>query len=241
MKIGYTLAEVLITLGIIGVISAMTIPSMVNNVQNQVCAKALSATISDFETGMSILLAKENVFSLRDTEAWSGQNTMNIDSSDAIIERFSRNVGFLKPIDQDYERFYGAPVKGINGEESSLLEDFIPFEISNGAVAFMIIGQYLDGDEVTILRSGGNLSKVAATVFIDVNGKKKPNIIGRDIFAFLLGTDAKLYPYGGKDATVYSGNNSLAWQTQCSDNGAKGAEGMFCTARLIENGYKMDY
>ena len=31
MKIGFTLAEVLITLGIIGVVAAITIPNMINN------------------------------------------------------------------------------------------------------------------------------------------------------------------------------------------------------------------
>ena len=33
---GFTLAEVLVTLGIIGVVSAMTIPSLVKNYQRQV-------------------------------------------------------------------------------------------------------------------------------------------------------------------------------------------------------------
>ncbi len=34
-KIGFTLAEVLITLGIIGVVAALTIPTLVNNYQKK--------------------------------------------------------------------------------------------------------------------------------------------------------------------------------------------------------------
>ena len=35
MKKGFTLAEVLITLGIIGVVAAMTLPTVINNVQEK--------------------------------------------------------------------------------------------------------------------------------------------------------------------------------------------------------------
>ena len=35
MKTGFTLSEVLITLGIIGVVAALTIPSVVNNYKKQ--------------------------------------------------------------------------------------------------------------------------------------------------------------------------------------------------------------
>ena len=35
-KFGFTLAEVLITLGIIGVVAALTLPSLVTNYQKQV-------------------------------------------------------------------------------------------------------------------------------------------------------------------------------------------------------------
>ena len=35
MKLGFTLAEVLITLGIIGIVSAMTLPTVINNARDR--------------------------------------------------------------------------------------------------------------------------------------------------------------------------------------------------------------
>ena len=45
-KFGFTLAEVLITLSIVGIVSALTIPNFVANAQNKANAAKLSATIT---------------------------------------------------------------------------------------------------------------------------------------------------------------------------------------------------
>ena len=42
MKKGFTLAEVLITLGVIGIVAAMTIPTLVNNYQEKVTVSLCS-------------------------------------------------------------------------------------------------------------------------------------------------------------------------------------------------------
>ena len=48
MKKGFTLAEVLITLGIIGVVAAMTLPALVNKTQNQELVTAFKKCIPNF-------------------------------------------------------------------------------------------------------------------------------------------------------------------------------------------------
>ena len=47
MKHGFTLAEVLVTLGIIGVVSAMTLPTLVKNHQRQVYVTQLQKVYKD--------------------------------------------------------------------------------------------------------------------------------------------------------------------------------------------------
>ena len=69
-KNGFTLAEAMVTLGIIGVISAISIPSLINEYNKQVYTKSLQVAISDFENAMGVMMMKEGVFSLVETEAW---------------------------------------------------------------------------------------------------------------------------------------------------------------------------
>lgn len=45
-KLGFTMAEVLITLGIIGVVAAMTLPALINNQRNKALETALKKNYS---------------------------------------------------------------------------------------------------------------------------------------------------------------------------------------------------
>ena len=48
-RFGFTLAEVLITLGVIGVVAALTLPSVMSNYQKKLIAKQLEKTYADLE------------------------------------------------------------------------------------------------------------------------------------------------------------------------------------------------
>ena len=98
----------------------------------------------------------------------------------------------------------------------------------------------VENTESSVLDAGGNLYNIAAVIYVDVNGKNKPNTFGRDIFAFYMGNDGILYPYGGIDESIFfRGDDSVTWHTRCSDT--KKITGTECTARLVENGFKVDY
>lgn len=49
MKKGFTLAEVLITLGVIGIVAALTIPSLISNHNKSVTAARLSKAYNSFK------------------------------------------------------------------------------------------------------------------------------------------------------------------------------------------------
>ena len=61
IKKGFTLTEVLITLGIIGVLAAITIPRLFNSTQNAHLGSQFSTAISTIETGMGMYLYDKNV------------------------------------------------------------------------------------------------------------------------------------------------------------------------------------
>ena len=68
MKRGFTLAEVLITLGIIGVVAAMTMPSLIANYQKKVLVTQLKKEINYIQNNIHKILADEEVDSLKDTD-----------------------------------------------------------------------------------------------------------------------------------------------------------------------------
>ena len=69
-KSGFTLAEVLITLGIIGTVAAMTIPTLMMNYQKQVWESKLKKIYSIATNACERMLIEENVSRVNETEVY---------------------------------------------------------------------------------------------------------------------------------------------------------------------------
>lgn len=260
-KNGFTLAEVLITLSIIGVVAALTAPGLVVSSRNASNAARMSVVMSDLENAFNSMLAEENVDSLFDTIAFQ---------NDGNRQLFAGNLGkYLKVNNfstQNASNYYGSnpqpttmTATGARGNTSiagSL--DAAPnnnhgvghkIELKKGATVFIIPNTPTtptQEEKNEIINLGGSLFAEAADVYIDVNGKVGPNVLGRDIFAFYLGTDGTLYPVGSKDTSILDNKNtSEVWNSgQSSYWGCQNGriqDGWGCTARVIEEGYKISY
>ena len=85
----------------------------------------------------------------------------------------------------------------------------------------------------------GYMSQVCGLIRFDVNGPKKPNNLGRDVFSFWItnGKGALLYPRGGKD------DNYITWWNYNNRNwcSSSSKDGSYCAGRIIEKGWVMDY
>ena len=68
MKKGFTLAEVLITLAIIGVVAALVMPSMLANYRKKDWVAQLQKEMSAWSNGFNLMLATEGVDYIADTE-----------------------------------------------------------------------------------------------------------------------------------------------------------------------------
>lgn len=84
-KKGFTLAETLITLGIIGVISALTIPTLVMNYQSKVRITQLQKVYNDISNAAVAALADERVDTLDYTYIYE-----DVDGDGAI--QFLKNI-----------------------------------------------------------------------------------------------------------------------------------------------------
>ena len=244
----YTLAETLITLGIIGVIAALTIPSLTTSYRKDVYAKTLSAAVSGFENSVSAMIISEDVDNLLDTNAWwglvsNGKYNLKQNSSSDIIDDFRSELSRFIPIEKSYVKKVDYDNLGSsNSSENLVYDDTIRFKTKKGYEYLIYINNVSKDDaknELTALSQGYNYLNKAADVCIDINGEEKPNIVGRDLFCYELSVDGKLYPVGSREQYLYNNKNyaRINSKTKCVTN----KDGAFCADYLMKNGYKMDY
>ena len=266
-KSGFTLAEVLITLGIIGVVAALTAPALVMSSRNEANAAKLSVSISNLENAFTNMIISEGVDNMFQTQAWA--QVANRRAFAGNIGRFMHINGSRLPHEDDgdgadmiREYYAGQPLpagmdeNGTRDDESS--DDVINvmardpnlgigtnhvIEMKNGAAIFIAPCRDQNPTEATrrnIINQGGSLFNQAAAVVIDVNGASAPNVIGRDLFYFYLGENGILYPVGGLDSVVFD-PGTRSWENTCPVNGNISWNGYACTARVISEGYKITY
>lgn len=167
-KMAFTLAEVLITLGIIGIVAEMTIPTLMNNVNTT----TQRITFKKFYANLSQVFLNEDF-----------QNSINYTSYDNFINSFSAYFKGLK-IGVSTSDFGINTILCYDNPSASC-------EIGWGRAAF----QTLDGVVVTYLdyanwsipticsSADGKMKNLCGEFTIDINGGyKKPNMLGYDIY-----------------------------------------------------------
>ena len=175
-KTGFTLAEVLISLAIVGVVSAIAIPTFVSNTQAQSNVAKLSTVASALENALTTMIASEAAIDLTDT-------TFGKEYSKSISTALGELSKFLKF--SESEGHGDTPYGGITAAEWKLTK--------SGAY----LGFEAKSDDNATANSIGR-------ILIDVNGGTKPNKEGKDIFAYAIGEDGILYPAGSSNyKTLY--------------------------------------
>lgn len=129
-KEGFTLAEILITLGIVGVVAAMTIPTLMMNYQRKIWEARLKKAFSVTVNACERMLVEENVSAANETALYSVQSNNNVRRYFKVL-RDGADVagrGFLIALPDGADLYFNA-VAGdnpgfnfyvdVNGEESS--------------------------------------------------------------------------------------------------------------------------
>lgn len=161
----FTLAEVLITLGIIGVVAALTIPTLMQNAQNQQIVSALKKAHSEFSQAYSLAVQANGM-----PDTWTVSSTEPACS----IDIFNYLQPYLK-----ITKVCGA------SNNCSIYNDgaWAHADLADGS-GFAI---YSYGTSVPqTFGTSPALKNVYAEILIDLNGLKKPNHNGKDQFLFYL-------------------------------------------------------
>ena len=286
-KRGFTLAEVLITLGIVGVVAALTAPALIMSSRNEANAARLSVVVSNLENAFQTAIAQEGADNLYGTSLWDFKDKLTADSAtvkdsaseeeknkaneknkenQGNIAKFVGRLGqymILNGYVESDDKYYGSiPVHPMSESGGTAAIDIVndsrfwgdgrmfALETKNGAAIFMRAYRRTDlaKKKQEAIAAGSSYYTNAADIVIDVNGKNAPNTFGRDIFWFHLGENGVMYPYGGADVARIDANGT--WDStenvvaSCSDD-HKGlnpnTRGIGCAARVIADGYKINY
>lgn len=260
----FTLAEVLITLGIIAVVTALTIPNLVVNYQKKQWVSQLSKDVAVIESGFRMAMAEDGVDDLGDTELFISLNGSTIASKvipqefNTKLKKYFKIIKDTNDITTKFNVEYYLNKQALNNGQKPNARSYY---LVDGSIMGLDIDSTrksireikTNGNVVDYFKRDGLVEKSFGSIYIDVNGDKKPNTYGRDIFAFMLGSDGKLYAYGSKqvgawtEAYVY-GNyfwDRYLWDGTSNQYNAcldlTKSYGQYCTARVIEQGWEMKY
>ncbi len=211
---GFTLAEVLITLGIIGVIVALTLPSLINKYQAQVLRAQFLQANSILQNG--ILLMRNDGIDLNDVI--NGRNS-------EIIQKYFENGNCAVPQNEseaDYYNYFGNH-KAAGAEAHDLIQ---PYCLKNGMLLWF-------GKLRTMDVSGKfwNDDNTYSLLAIDINGwKNKPDRYGKDVFFWYLDPTSDTLKAVGE----YSNFPASVYYTTCpGDSETMSEAGIGCTAKAL--------
>lgn len=222
MKRGFTLAEVLITLVIIGIIASMTIPSVINDQKDKEILARLKKSYSTLSQVMMLSQSFNGLYT-----GWGLQDN-NDDSSRNTFENYiAPYLSRTKYCVNEDGGWSSEKSKGFDGSNESEARtsgvggNNVSFILADGTFVSMdIYGESVE----SVFGVTENLSYPTLTFAVDINGDKGPNQIGRDVFMFVL-TEGGLVP-AGKD-------NSSA---KCYAGATGDYAGFDCAAKVLKTG-----
>ncbi len=228
----FTLAEVLITLGIIGVVAALTIPNLIAKAREIATVVQVKETYSILSQGF-----RRAIDEFGEVSSWCTR-VSNSDRSQCEINMVNNLSHFmtLSPCKRDncFGKVYKTRFKD-NGRTVYLDNSLNSYALNNGAVVLFHAG---NGDNYTSRWCTGELNSHSyfgncGYITLDINGASGPNVDGKDLFKFKIYQDG-ITPLGHKKDGVWLelfNNNCMGRRW-----GGYGT----CTGWIIDKG-NMDY
>lgn len=238
MKKGFSLAEVLITMGVLGVVAALTMPALMTDVNRNTWAQGLKTNMSVINNGFAQMLAVENADTLDETTLWVDHVSSDVAAANQDVKS---ELGKYFKIDKMITGVPAdRPVVTLQAATSNAMDSTVRFYLPNSATMNMVLyAPTVNAGCKTIMDNGGNLCEKYADIYLDVNGDKRPNMFGHDIFRFYLSRNGKIYPYGGDDVALFE-SGAPKWSEACEGKSPSG-DGLACTGRVVAEDFKIDY
>ena len=214
-RVAFTLAEVLITLGVIGVVAALTIPTLISKHQKKVYVTQFKKAYNTVTNAFKLMQAETGTDNLEDNDFITAL-TVGSSSNEAEVTRLAKKY-FNIAQDVKYISQSSAP-------------EYRYLFYSNGTDTFQPYGYLLktaDGADI-YFRSSYNY----VYLDIDVNGSNRaPNTVGRDYFSMTFTSDSKLSTWASFDSVI----------STCGGGNKHTGEKELCAQRIMMEGWEMNY
>lgn len=226
-KCAFTLAEVLVTLGIIGVVSALTIPTLMQNHQRKTYVTQLHKLYTELSQALIQYQTDRNAVNLR--EAGLSYSNMS--------ELFNKYFKVIQDCGSDQAPCFADSYRNITGAVCD-------FECREDCVVL--------ASGASIGRGGNSGGNTIIHFVVDINGSQGPNIFGRDAFSLFLYTNNGVIDdlsVPTKDGDAYWDTSVTAplseelreenFQKACLDSTGSGWHG--CLGKILNDNWEMTY
>ena len=201
VRFGFTLAEVLITLGIIGVVAAMTIPNLMTHLKHKKLESQFKKTYAELNIAARTFYAQEES-SVHDADVilYGGDNSEGNKRSDLVLDKFMTYFkGYQKTTDSwwyYYDHNHKITQKNLNGTAT------VHYPCDESRVAIDVVGRLYAFDNSSTQHNYSSGPKVC----VDINGNDKPNQLGYDRFVFVFTANNAVIPYSGTSWNGFTEN-----------------------------------
>ena len=226
-KDGFTLAELLITLAIIGVIAVMTLPTLMNGVQKAIAISQVKRTFAIISTTTRMAEAdygSASTWKMKDGSSW--------DSAKYFAETYM--VPYLKVVKRcasgNNEADCNYNMYGLNGSNFT-------FEKSKTYRFYLVDGTFMAVYANQNLNSNGHRKQV--TILFDTNGPKGANKLGNDIYKleYMIESLKKPKQYIGKILPQYVDYKRTDLLSNKNEMCNKNQNGVACLSLIYNDGW----
>ena len=213
----FTLAEVLVTLGIIGVVSAMTVPTLMQNYQRQSYVTQLHKVYNELTQAAVQYQNDKNAVDLKEAGLTSQAAAEEfIESNFKIVQNCGTNK--TPCFANTYRKIANSQNIGWNSNRTN-------YVLASGAT----------------LGVGYNplSSDCLLELYVDTNGTKGPNIAGRDLWALFLYKDGSVDDFSGDPPPLTTAQRETVFTTSCTSDNANSWNG--CFGKILNDNWQMTY
>ena len=234
-KCAFTLAEVLVTLGIIGVVSAMTIPSLTQNWQKKAYVTQLHKVYNIFQQAFLEEINDKQAINLIEAGVHCG-------AGGSVSQFLHNHFKVVKDCGMNSSSgCFASSYRNLNGTGFSRNFPGYNVTIAGGASIAYDGSYYWNGMKPD--------TNAIAVIYVDTNGPKGPNISGRDLFVMTVYPDGSIDEFGVSPAcrkngggSCASGGSATATRNNYFNNYCKNqTTGWYCFGKLLNDNWEMNY
>ena len=235
---GFTLAEVLIALGIVGILAAISLPALQASASKKAIGPSVEKAFALLKNSNKLLMKAEDSDNLEDICKNIGLNNDYLGS----IARYSSLTPFpdANKVHKYYQSYDGTNQKSTkSGMKLYSTNDGFIYGYEDRALPSQDFSAENNSGDNRLERFNGRYW----VIIVDINGENKPNTMGKDVFRFLVDTSGVVFADGSRKwVDFYPGGKDKVWKKTCpSGKKPDAANARYCVGSIIDNAGKVLY